>query len=96
MFTGKAIEYINEWDTQATGRPFFLYLAYTAPHDPLMAWPEDIAKYEGVYDVGYESIRTARSAAKDAKFCTVRMVELHHFIRLREIMTQLELGLVRQ
>ncbi|RLD87946.1 MAG: arylsulfatase, partial [Bacteroidetes bacterium] len=43
-------------------RPLFLYLAYTAPHDPLMAWPEDIKKYEGRYDEGYESIRKARYA----------------------------------
>jgi arylsulfatase len=41
-------------------KPFFLYLAYTAPHDPLMAWPEDIAKYEGKYNAGYEPIRNAR------------------------------------
>lgn len=59
-FTDKAIEYIDEWTAQATGRPFFLYLAYTAPHDPIMAWPDDIAKYDGVYDVGYETIRAAR------------------------------------
>ena len=30
------------------------------PHDPLHAWPEDIAKYEGVYEKGYEAIRNAR------------------------------------
>jgi arylsulfatase A-like enzyme len=59
-FTAKALEYIDEWHTQNTGRPFLLYLAYTAPHDPLMAWPSDIAKYEGVYEVGYEPIRAAR------------------------------------
>ena len=40
--------------------PYFLYVSYTAPHDPLHAWPEDIAKYEGVYDKGYEAIRNAR------------------------------------
>lgn len=41
-------------------QPFFLYLSYTAPHDPLMALPEDIAKYKGKYDVGYAEIRNAR------------------------------------
>lgn len=59
-FTSKAIEYLDEWRNAQTGRPFFLYLAYTAPHDPLHAWPEDIAKYKGVYDSGYDAIRTAR------------------------------------
>ena len=42
--------------------PFFLYIAYTAPHDPLMAWPEDIAKYKGKYLKGYTAIRNARFA----------------------------------
>ena len=35
-------------------------MAYTAPHWPLQAWPEDIAKYKGVYDNGYEAVRQAR------------------------------------
>ncbi|MDF7823590.1 sulfatase-like hydrolase/transferase [Pontiellaceae bacterium B12227] len=59
-FTGKALEYLSEWEKEKTGRPFFLYLAYTAPHDPLHAWPEDLAKYKGRYDEGYEAIRQAR------------------------------------
>jgi arylsulfatase len=40
--------------------PFFLYLAYTAPHWPLHAMPEDIARYEGRYLRGWDGIRTAR------------------------------------
>ncbi len=59
-FTDKALEYLSEWEQADSGRPFFLYLAYTAPHDPLHAWPEDMAKYEGVYDEGYGAIRSAR------------------------------------
>jgi len=57
-FTDYALEWLENHDT--TESPFFLYLSYTAPHDPLMAWPEDIAKYEGVYDEGYASIRRQR------------------------------------
>ncbi len=57
-FTKYAIDYINEAKDKES--PFFLYLAYTAPHDPLMAWPEDIKKYEGMYDVGYDKIRKDR------------------------------------
>jgi arylsulfatase len=41
-------------------KPFFLYLSYTAPHDPLMAWPEDIEKYKDRYTEGYEAIRNQR------------------------------------
>ncbi len=59
-FTNAALEWI---DTSAKEtKPFFLYLSYTAPHDPLMAWPEDIAKYRGTYKVGYEAIRKQRFA----------------------------------
>lgn len=41
-------------------KPFFLYVAENAPHWPLMAKPEDIAKYEDTYKVGWEAIREAR------------------------------------
>jgi len=43
-----------------SGKPFFLYVAHTAPHWPLHALPEDIAKYEDVYKVGWDAIREAR------------------------------------
>jgi arylsulfatase A-like enzyme len=57
-FTKNAISYLEEYKNE--NNPFFLYLAFTAPHDPLMAWPEDIAKYRGKYKVGYKTIRDAR------------------------------------
>ena len=41
-------------------KPFFAYLAFTAPHFPLQAPAETIAKYKGRYDAGYEALRTAR------------------------------------
>lgn len=59
-FTDWAIELLGKHETDNDEQPFFLYLAYTAPHDPIQAWPKDIAKYEGVYDVGYEAIAKAR------------------------------------
>ncbi len=40
--------------------PFFLHVTYTAPHWPLHALGEDIAKYEGKYRGGWDAIRTAR------------------------------------
>lgn len=36
------------------GKPFFAYLSYSAPHWPLQAPEESIAKYHGRYDEGYE------------------------------------------
>lgn len=59
-FTDYALDWLEEYKDE--DKPFFLYVAYTAPHWPLHAWPEDIAKYEGVYDAGYESVRNARYA----------------------------------
>ncbi len=56
--TSKAVDMIN--DAAARPQPFFLYLAYTAPHWPLHALPEDIARYEGKYTNGWDSIRTSR------------------------------------
>ena len=57
-FTKNAISYLEEYKNE--DKPFFLYLAFTAPHDPLMAWPEDIVKYRGKYKAGYKTIRNAR------------------------------------
>jgi arylsulfatase len=55
--TDNAVKYINN---APQDKPLFLYAAYTAPHWPLQAWPEDIAKYKGVYDNGYEAVRQER------------------------------------
>lgn len=57
-FTKYAIDFLEEYKDEK--QPFFLYLAFTAPHDPLMAWPEDIAKYRGKYMVGYKTVRDSR------------------------------------
>lgn len=57
-FTNYALQWLEEYREE--DKPFFLYLAYTAPHDPLMAWPEDIEKYRGKYTEGYEVIRQRR------------------------------------
>ena len=41
-------------------KPFFLYVAYTAPHWPLQAPEKDIAKYRETYMAGWDAIRTNR------------------------------------
>lgn len=41
-------------------RPFFLHVAYTAPHYPLQARAEDMARYRGRYRAGYEVLRRER------------------------------------
>lgn len=40
--------------------PFFLYVAYTAPHWPLHAPPEEIEKYKETYRAGWNAIRQKR------------------------------------
>ena len=58
MFTDKIIEYID--DDRDDDRPFFAYLAMTAPHWPLQA-PEDWRdRFAGQYDEGYDVIRDRR------------------------------------
>jgi len=47
-------------DQSKEQKPFFLYLAFTSPHWPLQAWPKDIKKYEGKYDIGWDSLRILR------------------------------------
>ena len=53
-----AVAYIKGF--ASTREPFFLYVAENAPHWPLMALPEDIAKYKDTYKPGWEAIREAR------------------------------------
>ena len=57
-FTDAALRWLDEPETK--DKPFLLYLAYNAPHYPLHAWPEDIARYKGVYDGGYHVIQEQR------------------------------------
>lgn len=53
-----AVSYVKELSKDS--KPFFLYLAHTAPHWPLNALPEDIAKYEHTYKAGWDAIRESR------------------------------------
>ncbi len=41
-------------------RPFFVHVCYTAPHYPLHAKPQDIAKYRGKYMIGWDELRRQR------------------------------------
>lgn len=47
-------------------KPFFAYLAFTAPHAPLQAPAETIAKYRGRYDAGYDALRQQRIERQSA------------------------------
>ncbi|WP_442595343.1 arylsulfatase [Parapusillimonas sp. JC17] len=56
----QAADYIREHARRHAGQPFFEYVAYTAPHWPLHAHDEDIAKYKGRFDQGWDALRAER------------------------------------
>jgi len=60
FYTERMIDYIDA--DREDGKPFFAYLAYTAPHWPIQAPKESIARHQGQYDDGYEALYLARFA----------------------------------
>jgi len=57
-FTDSALRFLGESDRR--DQPFFLYVAYTVPHYPLHAPPEDIARYRGKFLSGWDELRKKR------------------------------------
>jgi arylsulfatase A-like enzyme len=55
-----AIKCLKEHSEKHPSQPFFEYLAFTAPHFPLHALPEDIAICKDRYQVGWDAIRNER------------------------------------
>ena len=55
-----AIDFLAE--ARATRKPWFLYVAFNAPHGPLQPLEADYRKYRGRYDVGWDVVRAARAA----------------------------------
>ncbi len=55
-----AIDMLAEHQAQHRNQPFFLFLAFTAPHFPLHALPEDIAVYQDRYHKGWDVLRRER------------------------------------
>ncbi len=61
-----ASQFIHEHIKTRPEAPFFCYVAYTSPHWPLHAPPEDIARYKGRYDCGWDALRAQRLARQRA------------------------------
>jgi arylsulfatase len=55
-----AIKCLKEHAAKYPGRPFFEFLAFTAPHFPLHAPAEDVARYRSAYLAGWEALRDGR------------------------------------
>ena len=58
----QAVKFIREHHAEHTDEPFFEYVAYTAPHWPLHAHGEDIERYRGRFDAGWDTLRRERLA----------------------------------
>ena len=56
----RTLEFLKEHESKHQNSPFFTYLAFAAPHFPLHALPEDIAKYDKTYTSGWDLVRKAR------------------------------------
>jgi len=59
-FTKEATVFLEGHRKEHPGAPWFLYLAYTAPHWPLHAPEEIIKKHEAAYRDGWQPVREAR------------------------------------
>jgi len=58
----EAIRQIRQHVETRPGQPFFQYVAFTAPHWPLHAHGEDIERYRGRFDAGWDRLREERYA----------------------------------
>ncbi len=58
-FTDYAMRFVRE-EIAGKSRPMFLYLAFTAPHWPMHAFEDDIARYRGKYKMGWDELREQR------------------------------------
>ncbi|MGE0314989.1 MAG: arylsulfatase [Lautropia sp.] len=56
----QAVDYLKLHAGEHAESPFFMYVAYTAPHWPLHAHDEDIARYAGRFDAGWDRLREQR------------------------------------
>jgi len=56
----QAVDYVKTHARNHADQPFFMYVAYTAPHWPLHAHDSDIAKYRGRFDAGWDQLRIER------------------------------------
>jgi arylsulfatase len=59
-YTDKTIQFIEEG--RGDDKPFFAYMAYTAPHGPLHVPDDWLRKYKNRYDEGWDGIRQQRLA----------------------------------
>ena len=81
-FTTKLLSYLEERKSnpELKSKPFFAYHAFTAPHFPLQASKERIAKYRGMYDDGPRALRAKRLAGLKKLGMLEDGVEAHEMV----------------
>ncbi len=60
LWTDFGIKFIDE--ALAAKKPFYLHLCHNAPHFPLQAPQDEIAKFRGKYKIGWDKLREQRHA----------------------------------
>jgi len=95
--TDHAISMIRERKASNPEKPFFLYFAHGAVHAPLHAKPEDIEKYRGRYDAGWDAVREARwrrqqelGLIEPAMALPPRNAELNHDVQAWDDLSDME------
>jgi arylsulfatase len=58
LYTNRLMEFIEA--NRGDGRPFFAFAAYTSPHWPLQVPKDELDRYAGAYDEGYDVLREKR------------------------------------
>ncbi len=61
-----AVNFIREEQADHPDQPFFMYLAYNAPHSPIQAPADHVAKYRGKYLKGWDAISKERFSRQEA------------------------------
>ncbi len=81
FYTDALLEFLEA--DRGDGKPFFAYLSYTAPHDPLHAPKEYIDKYKGTYDLGWDELSQRR--LQTLKDLGIIRAEVEPFPRLASV-----------
>jgi arylsulfatase len=85
-----AIKCLKEHGEKFPNQPFFQYLAFFAPHFPLHALPEDIARYRDRYLAGWDVVREQRwKRLKDLGIVHCEMATLDQTLSPRYFKTNL-------
>lgn len=63
LYTKKLIDFIKLDNQEKAPQPFFAVISYTSPHFPLQVPDDYLNRYEGDYDMGYDSLRVLRFIA---------------------------------